>query len=122
MAHPFDVEALGGQIIARLNEILNDNITTFVAFADRQARGLAKQSAWIAEATLAGELDAEDRAWFLEKLEEVAANFARSVAALTLLTIEQAWNAIVETLWGAINGAISGAIGGLLPVPGVPRV
>jgi hypothetical protein len=120
MAHPFDVEALGGQILKALNDSLQGDIAVFVAFSERQARGLAKQAAWIAEATLAGELTAEDREWFLGNLEELAANFARTCAALTLLTIQKAWNAIVGTLWNAINGAISAATGIVLPVPAAP--
>jgi hypothetical protein len=120
MPHPFDVDQLGAKIINALNESLEGDIMVFVAFADRQARGLAKQAAWIAEATLNGELTAEDREWFLENLKELSTNFARTVVALTLLTIEKAWNAIVGTLWEAINGTISAAIGIVLPVPAPP--
>jgi hypothetical protein len=120
MAHPFDVDALGGQIIQALNDSLQGDITVFVAFSERQARGLATQAAWIAEATLTGELTAEDRQWFLDNLEQLAANFARTCAALTLLTIQKAWNAIVGTLWNAINGAVGAATGLVLPVPATP--
>lgn len=121
MAHPFDVDALGTKIIAALNQSLNGDITTFVAFAERQARNLAKQAAWIAEATLQGELNAEDRKWFLDNLEQLSTNFAHTCAALTLLTIQKAWNAIVGALWGAMNEAISAATGVMLPVPAAPR-
>lgn len=120
MAHPFDPTELGRQIIEQLNSLLDRQITLTVGFAEQQARSLAKQAAWIAEATVNGELVAEDRDWFLDNLKTMSENFVRTIVALTLLTIEQAWNAVVGTIWGAINNALDAAIGMIVPTPAAP--
>ncbi len=121
MAHPFDPAKIGQDIVDALNGILQDDVARYVDFAERQSAGLAKQAAWIAEATIAGEIDADDRQWFLENLEKMTENFARVVVGLTLLTIEKAWNAIVDVLWGAVNSALKAASVPIkIPVPAAP--
>jgi len=116
MAHPIDIDDLTRQIIGRLDAELGDDITKFVGFAGKQAKRLAKQAAWIAEASAKGELDDDDRNWFLDNLKELSTNFARTVAGLTLLTIEKAWNAVVDILWNAM----STVVGSTLPIPVPP--
>lgn len=121
MAHPFDPQQIGTQIVSKLNALANADLAQLSAFADRQATLLAKQAAWIAEATILHELTDDDREWFVNNLKDLTENFARVVVGLTLLTIEKAWNAIVDVLWGAINGAIKAAgIPIVLPIPGAP--
>ncbi len=115
-----DVDALIKDLLGALSGAINDDIKNHVEFAERQAKALAKQAAWITEGTIKGELDEEDRDWFLNDLATLAANFARTVAALTILTIEKAWNAIVGAVWSAINGAVDSALGFALPIPKVP--
>jgi len=121
MAQPFDPEAIGQAILGRLSEILNEDIRHHAAFAERQAKMLATQAAMITRATIAGELDTDSQAFFLDDLKRLTANLARTLVGLTILTIEKAWNAIVGVLWGAINTALQGA--GLpftFAVPGAP--
>ena len=121
MAHPFDPDELLRNILGALTDAVHGDIRNHVQFAERQAKALAKQAAWITEAAIKGEIDADDRAWFLDDLAKLSENFARTVAALTILTIEKAWNAIVGVIWNAINGALQTALGTVLPIPAVPR-
>lgn len=118
MPHPFDVQALSNSIISELSTLIAEDVTHHVGFAHRQTLALAKQAAWITEATALGELDPEDRDWFLGNLARMTENFARTVAALTILTLEKAWNTVVGILWGAIKGAI----GATIPIPRLPSV
>ncbi len=122
MPAPFDPADIGTQIIAAVNNVLQADVTNYVAFAKRQADQLAQQAAWIAQGTITGEFkDEQDRDWFLQNLQTLTKNFAHTIAGLTILTIEKAWNAIVGVLWKAINGAIAGAgIPIQLPVPSAP--
>ena len=115
-----DVNGLVKDLLGTLSEAVNGDIELHVKFADRQAKVLAKQAAWIAEGTVNGELVDEERDWFLSNLGELSANFARTVASLTILTIEKAWNAIVGEIWKAINGAVNTALGFTLPIPRMP--
>ncbi len=121
MTIPFDTEAIGKDIVDTLNGILNDDISRYVSFFKSQTLGLAKQAAWIAEATATGEIDADTRDWFIGNLQRMTEDFIRTLVGLTLLTIEKAWNAVVGILWGAINTALDAAsIPIQIPVPSAP--
>ena len=115
-----DVNGLIKDLLGTLSGAMNDDIKHYVKFADRQAKALGKQAAWIAEGVVNGELDDEERDWFLTNLGELSANFARTVATLTILTIEKAWNAIAGEIWKVINGAVNTALGFSLPIPKLP--
>ncbi len=116
-----EVNGLVDDLLRRLSEAIDGDIKEHVQFADRQAKALAKQAAWIAESTVNGELDDEERDWFLSNLGELTANFARTVATLTILTIEKAWNTIVEEIWKAINSAVDASLNFTLPIPEMPE-
>lgn len=114
----FDPGHVAQDMLAALSGVLRQDIQEQVSFAARQSKALAMQAAWIADETAMGKLSADDRDWYLNDLANLSANFARTLAALTLLTAEKAWNAIVGVLWTAINGAVGAALGGIkLPLP-----
>lgn len=118
MAHPFDVDQLVAAILGDLNALLDKDIGEYVAFAKTQTKALAKQAAWIAEAAVKGEIDEDERTFFLKDLARLAENFAKVVVGLTLLTIEKAWNAIAGRIWQALSAALKVA----LPLPAVPTL
>lgn len=88
-------------------------------FVEDQGRLLADQAAFIAEQRANGDLRTNDAlyAHFLKGLETNTANMARSVAMLTVLTIEKAWNAMANALWGGIRAILTAAG---LPGPLIP--
>ena len=118
MAHPFDVDRLVSAILGDLNALLDKDVGEYVGFAKMQTKALAKQAAWIAEAVLKGEIDEEEREFFLKDLARLAENFAKCIVGLTMLTIEKAWNAIAGRLWEALRGALHAT----LPLPAVPTL
>lgn len=111
------IDKLVDGLLDKLSDAINEDIKNHVQFADRQVKALAKQAAWIAADTMSGELDDKERDWFLDDLSELSANFARTVAGLTILTIEKAWNMIVEEIWKTINSAVTTVLGTALPLP-----
>lgn len=119
-----DIDALKTDILGKLTALVEGDINDHVAFAERQTRGIAKQAAWIAATALVpfgkdgGFDDREEMDWFVENLEEISRNFVKTVVGLTVITLEKAWNAVVATLWDAINAVIEPAIGIALPIPG----
>ena len=80
---------------------------------------MAGQAAAIAQARITGSLKDDDDTFgfFTNQLKDLATNFARSVATLTLLTIEQAWNAVVKVVWCAINGVLASVKIAGIPLP-----
>ena len=121
MALPFKPETVGKKILSSLTQLIGDDVRHHVQFAEEQTRLLAKQAALIAQASISGDIDEDDRDFFTESLKQSAENFARTLVALTILTIEKAWNALVTILWGAINKAIQSAgVPFSFPIPGPP--
>jgi hypothetical protein len=113
MAHPFDVDDLVEGLKTAASDVLRKDVTTLRGFSERQLQAMAKQAAWIAEATAKGEIDAGLRDFFLDNLEDMARNFANTLRGLLAVTIEKVWNALVTTLWKAIEKAA----GVTLPLP-----
>jgi hypothetical protein len=115
----FDTGKLVNDIISALKGSVGDGWSAISGFAEKQAKMLANQAAMIAQARISGSLKDDDDMFefFTNQLKDHATNFARSVATLTLLTIEQAWNAVVKVIWGAINGALASVKIAGIPLP-----
>lgn|SRR5688572_17501551 len=98
---------------------LGQGYSVISGFVESQGRLLADQAAFIAEQRATGDLKNNDALFefFQEGLKANALNMARSVAMLTALTIENAWNAVANVLWGGIRTILSaaGVPTGLLP-------
>jgi len=114
-----DVNKLVQDIKDAVSGVINEDVTTLSGFQERQVKDMAKRAAQIAEFTIKGEIDEEQRKFFLEDLARDAKTFAKVVVAMVAITIEKVWNAVVEIIWGAINGAVDTAIGSL-PLPKFP--
>lgn len=119
----FDIEETVGAMADALKEELLDGWSTVSSFVQMQSKQLATQAQMIATSRAAGSLRTDDDLFefFIEQLKDKTENFARTVAALTVLTLEKAWNAAVGVLWGAIDKVLAGV--GLAPLnlPGVPN-
>lgn len=121
MALPFKPEKIGKKILSTLTDMIGSDVQDHVDFAQGQTKLLAKQAALIAQAAINGDIDEDDQEFFTESLRKSTENFARTLVALTILTIEKAWNAVVEILWGAINKALNSAgVPFIFPIPGPP--
>lgn len=98
---------------------LGEGYGTISVFVEDQGRLLAEQAAFIAEQRATGELRHNDTLFnhFMKGLKTNTENMARSVAMLTALTIEKAWNAVANALWGGLRTILTGAgvPAGLIP-------
>lgn len=115
----FDTGKVVQDIIAALKGEVGEGWAAISGFSQHQAKMLANQAAMITQARISGSLKDDDEMFefFTDQLKRMTINFARSVATLTLLTIEQAWNAIVKIVWGAINGALASVRIAGIPLP-----
>ncbi|HTH99517.1 MAG TPA: hypothetical protein VL752_01120 [Acidisoma sp.] len=115
-----DLTTLGADIVAALQGVLAGAYGKVQGQAEKEAHYFEAQAAMMAKARISGEYDQEQFDWFLAKLQQQAQNFCRLLCAQTILTIEEAWNAVVGVIWKAIGGALSAAGLGGLVVPGAP--
>ncbi len=100
-----DVDQLVEDIKAAASQVVNQDVTVLRGFSERQVKALALQADLIAAGVISGDIDDDLRDFFLDSLEDMAMNFARTLRGLLMVTIEKVWNAVVGVLWGAIEGA-----------------
>lgn len=117
-----NIEELAGAIVNALRGELTSGFNSVSAFARTQAKRLATQAALIAEGRLSGQIDDDMLEFFDGQLQVMARNFARAMAERTIITLQRAWNAIVDTVWNSLNRTLNVAGFGTLPVPAAPNV
>ncbi|MBN0988626.1 hypothetical protein SAMN03080615_03479 [Amphritea atlantica] len=87
------------------SQVINQDVTVLRGFSERQLKALAKQAQLIAAGVISGDIDADLQDFFLDSLEDMALNFAKTLRGLLMVTIEKVWNAVVGVLWNAIGSA-----------------
>ena len=100
-----DVDQLIVDIKNAASQVINQDVSEIRGFSERQVKALAKQAELIADGIASGDIDDDLRDFFLDSLEDMALNFAKTLRGLLMVTIEKVWNAIVGVLWGAIGTA-----------------
>jgi hypothetical protein len=95
--------------------VLNKDVTELRGFSERQLKAIAQQAALVEGGILSGQITEETRDFFLDSVEDMVLNFARTLRGLMTITVEKVWNAIVGVLWKAIETGT----GIVLPVPGI---
>ncbi|WP_444946405.1 hypothetical protein ACJJIP_05980 [Microbulbifer sp. VTAC004] len=98
-----DVNQLISNIKDAASTVINHDITEIRGFSERQLAALALQAKLIANAILAEEIDDDLRDYFLDSLEDMALNFAKTLRGLLAVTIEKVWNAVIGIIWSAIE-------------------
>lgn len=98
-------------MVGALRGELSEGYSSISDFAERQGHMLAKQAEHLAKERADGFLSDDDElfAFFLEGMQRDTENMARSIAMLTVLTIEKAWNAVANALWGGMRTILAGA-------------
>ena len=100
-----DVNQLVADIKAAASNVLNADVSTFRGFSERQLEAIAKQTEFVAKGIASGEITPETQDFFLDGLEDMALNFAKTLRGLVMMTIEKVWNAVVSVIWKAISTA-----------------
>ncbi len=52
-----------------------------------------------------GQITEETREFFLDSIEDMVLNFAKTLRGLLMVTIEKVWNAVVGVIWKSIEAA-----------------
>ncbi|OIQ35434.1 MAG: hypothetical protein BM559_02775 [Roseobacter sp. MedPE-SWchi] len=111
------LDELASQIAEEWKSALSEGWGQLSSFHKSQTKKLAHQAALLAQLRISGELqhDSDMFEFLVDQLKDKTENFAIAIANLTALTFQEAWNASVGVLWGAINSALGSA--GLPPLP-----
>ncbi|WP_138472189.1 hypothetical protein [Poseidonocella sp. HB161398] len=119
-----NIAELTTDIINAVTNIVGSDWSKISTFAKKQIKMLAKQAEMIATSRITGSLrdDDENFVFFMGQLEKHTRNFARAVAAMTIVTLERAWNAVANLIWGAVNTALQGANLGQIALPPLPEM
>jgi len=107
MATEIDISELMEDIKSAASEVLDKDVTMLRGFSERQIKAIAQQSALLAKGIAAGEITEETREFFLDSLEDMALNFAKTLRGLLMVTVEKVWNAVVGVIWKSIQ-AVTG--------------
>lgn len=98
-----DVNQLVADIKDAASTIIDNDVAEIRGFSERQVQALAKQAQLIATAMINDEIEEDLRDYFLDSIEDMALNFAKTLRGLLTVTIEKVWNAVVSVIWGAIE-------------------
>lgn len=85
------------------SSVLNNDVATIRGFSERQLQAIALQATYVQAGIINGEITEATRDFFLDGLEEMALNFARTLRGLVTVLVEKVWNAIVGVIWKAIE-------------------
>jgi hypothetical protein len=100
------------EIKGAASQVLSKDVATLRGFSERQIKSIAQQAELVATGIANGGITEETREFFLDNLEDMALNFARTLRGLLMVTIEKVWNAIVGVIWGAIESATGLSVAG----------
>ena len=102
---PINLEDLVEEIKAAATAVLDKDVTTLRGFSDRQVKAIAQQTQLVATGIASGQITEETREFFLDSLEDMALNFAKTLRGLLMVTVEKVWNAVVGVIWKTIDAA-----------------
>lgn len=85
------------------SSVLEKDVATIRGFSERQVKAIGKQTLIIQKGILSGDIDEDLKEFFFDGLEAMALNFVNTLKGILSVTIEKIWNAIVDTLWSAIE-------------------
>ncbi len=100
-----NVAQLVNDIKDAASQVLKKDVTTLRGFSERQVKAIAQQAELIATGISTGSITDETRDFFLDSLEDMVLNFAKTLRGLIMVTIEKIWNEMVKVIWKAIEMA-----------------
>jgi hypothetical protein len=115
-----DFTKLVKDILDAVKGVVDQGFRKIKTHIDAQVKRLAMRTKILAELRLSGELSETDFNDELEREKDLVKAIGMSVAALAIITLEKAWNAIVKVVWGTLNGVLGAAGFGLLALPPAP--
>lgn len=100
-----DVNAVGGEAARKMIEILTGAGKDVASFAQIEAKKLAQSAAEIAQLRLSGEITDEEMKLHLRIQKNASIAVLMAIKGISKIAVEQAINAALNIIGGAIKGA-----------------
>lgn len=107
MPTQIDISELANNMKNAASRVLHKDVSTLRGFSDRQIKAIAQQTELVVMGIASGQITEETREFFLDSLEDMVLNFAKTLRGLLMVTIEKVWNAVVGVIWKSIE-AVTG--------------
>ena len=105
MPTQIDISELANNMKNAASSVLHKDVSTLRGFSDRQIKAIAQQTELVALGIASGQITEETREFFLDSLEDMVLNFAKTLRGLLMVTIEKVWNAVVGVIWKSFEAA-----------------
>jgi hypothetical protein len=105
-----DVGTLAGQMLAAALPILKQGAADAESFAKTEFTKIAQTIVSLGEQVASGQVNEQQARLFLDMQASASRTVLLTLEGLALLTVEQAINAALDVIKGAVNGALHFAL------------
>ncbi|MGH8752885.1 MAG: hypothetical protein ACREUJ_03225 [Burkholderiales bacterium] len=105
-----NVSALAKDMVAAFTGVLKDKAPDIKSYAESEAKKLAHTLVMIEKLVIVGKIDEEEAKLHLEIQKNAARTVFLTIEGLGVLAVEQAINAALDVVKGAVNKALGFAL------------
>jgi predicted GTPase len=106
-----EIAQLGDDILNAVKGVVGKDLPALGDFAKAQLEAIAEQTALIAKGIAAGWIDTEaEKQHWADTLKDMATEFAKTLRALIVITIEKTVNAIINVIKTTVQAAVGVAL------------
>jgi len=106
MGNTIDITTLVNDMLIAVSVVIGKDIKQ-LGFPKQQLKAIAQEARYVSEGIIDGSITADTKDFFLDSIEEMARNFAKTFSGMVTVRLETVWNSLVDIIWEAINAVTS---------------
>jgi len=107
MGNTIDITTLVNDMLIAVSVVIGKDIKQLKGFSKQQLKAIAQEARYVSEGIIDGSITADTKDFFLDSIEEMARNFAKTFSGMVTVRLETVWNSLVDIIWEAINAVTS---------------
>ena len=107
MGNTIDITTLVNDMLIAVSVVIGKDIKQLKGFSKQQLKAIAQEARYVSEGIIDGSITADTQDFFLDSIEEMAINFAKTFSGMVTVRLETVWNSLVDIIWEAINAVTS---------------
>lgn len=107
MGNTIDITTLVNDMLIAVSVVIGKDIKQLRGFPKQQLKAIAQEARYVSEGIIDGSITADTKDFFLDSIEEMARNFAKTFSGMVTVRLETVWNSLVDIIWEAINAVTS---------------